>query len=159
MDRILTKNIYIVFQFLKILLIKICKIQSLEFYFLLLLLAFTLAHIIFHKFSEFYSTLFEKKIFVTNFPFLIDSVNSLSDPHPHPLSSQNPLSVTRFFCQWSITYHSFSRLLCYDDALEELEQQSRINNSIRLKSQGRCLHIRPWIEVSQQRLFMAGKLL
>ena len=97
MDKILTKNFYIVFQLLKVLLVKFCKIQSLEFYFLLLLLAFTLVHIIFHKFSEFHSTLFEKKIFVTNFPFLIDSLNSLSDPHLHPLNSQNPLSVTRFF--------------------------------------------------------------
>ena len=38
----------------------------------MLLLAFTLADIIFHKFLELHSTLPEKKIFVTNFPFLMD---------------------------------------------------------------------------------------
>ena len=39
---------------------------------MLLLLAFTLADIIFHKFLELHSTLSEKRIFVTNFPFLMD---------------------------------------------------------------------------------------
>ena len=35
-------------------------------------------------------------------------------PSPNLLSNQNPLSVTKVFCQCSLTYHSFSRLLCYD---------------------------------------------
>ena len=60
MDRTLSKTFYIVFQVLKVLLIKICKIQPLDL--LLnkaLLLAFTSADIIFHKFLELYSTLSE----------------------------------------------------------------------------------------------------
>ena len=71
-DRILTKIFYIVFQILKILLIKICNIQSLYLLFLVVLLASTSADIIFHKFLELHPTLSEKKIFITNFPFLID---------------------------------------------------------------------------------------
>ena len=56
------------------------------FYFLLFLLAFTSADIIFHKFLELHSTLSEKKIFVANFPFLTDSLK----PRPlYPLDSQN----------------------------------------------------------------------
>ena len=76
MERILTKIFYIVFQVLKVLLIKICKIQSLDLLFLFLL-AFTSADIIFHKFLELHSKLSEKKIFVTNFPFLTDSLMAL----------------------------------------------------------------------------------
>ena len=56
---------YIVFQVLKVPLIKICKKQPLNLlFFLLLLLAFTTsADIIFHKLLELHSTLFEKKRF------------------------------------------------------------------------------------------------
>ena len=79
------KNIYpfyILFQSLKVRLIKICMLQPqyshMIFYFLLFLLAFTSADIIFHKFLELYWTLPEKKIFVTNFPFLTDSLSFLS---------------------------------------------------------------------------------
>ena len=43
------------------------------FYFLLFLL--TSADITFYKFSELHSTLTGKKIFLTNFPFLTDSLN------------------------------------------------------------------------------------
>ena len=85
---------YIVFQVLKVLLIKICKKQPLNLlFFLLLLLAFTTsADIIFHKLLELHSTLFEKKkIFVTNFPFLM--VHLI----PYPLNGQIPLSMTKFF--------------------------------------------------------------
>ena len=44
------------------------------FCFLLFLLAFISADIIFHTFLELHSTLFEKKIFVSNFPILMDSL-------------------------------------------------------------------------------------
>ena len=75
---------YTVFQFLKVLLnlIKICKIHK------------TIsADMIFQKFLELHSTLSEKKIFVTNFPFLMDSLK------PHPLMyDQNQLSMTKVFC-------------------------------------------------------------
>ena len=50
------------------------------FHFLLFLLAFTSADIIFHKFSELHSTLSEKKIFITNVSFLTNH---------HSLNSQN----------------------------------------------------------------------
>ena len=62
------------------------------------MLAFTSADIIFHKLLELHSSLSEKRIFVANFPFLTDSLKPL-----HPLNSQNPLSVTRFFCLCSLS--------------------------------------------------------
>ena len=118
MDRILTEIVYIVFQVLKVLLIKICKIvlRNKNFYFLLFLLVFTSADIIFHKVLELRSTLSEKKIFVTHFPFLMDSLKPLQPPPtPHP-NSQNPLTMTKVFVNATLTYHGFSRLLCYNDA-------------------------------------------
>ena len=68
---------------------KICKIQSLDLLFIVvfnlllsfyLLLAFTIADIIFHKFLKLHSALSERKIFVTNFPFLTESLK----PPPPP---------------------------------------------------------------------------
>ena len=56
------------------------------------MLAFTSADIIFYKLLELHASLSEKKIFVTNFPFLTDSLKP-----PHPLTGQNPLSVTKVF--------------------------------------------------------------
>ena len=54
------KTFYIVFQVLKVLLIKICRTQPLDLLFnKALLLAFTSADIISHKFLELYSTLSE----------------------------------------------------------------------------------------------------
>ena len=93
MDRIPTKikrkihALFTLFQVLKVPLIKICKIQHSHhiFYFLLFLLNFTSADIIFHKFLELHSTFSEKKISVMNFPFLTDSLK----PSHHPLNSQN----------------------------------------------------------------------
>ena len=73
-----------VFQVLKVLLIKICKIQPLDLLFLVVfILAFTSADIVFHNFLELHSILSEKKIFVTNFPFLTDSLK-----HPTPLAAK-----------------------------------------------------------------------
>ena len=151
MERILTKIFYIVFQVLKVLLIKICKIQSLDLLFLFLL-AFTSADIIFHKFLELHSTLSEKKFSLQIFFF-----NRFTET-PYPLKNQNLLSMTKVFCQCSLTYHGFSRLLCYDD--DRKNQNSRTNTSIQLSLiPGRCLQISPWIEVSQKHLSMVGKLL
>ena len=83
MDRILTKIFYIVFQILKALLIKLFKIQSLDLLFLMsFLLAITSADIIFHKFLELHSTLSEKKNFITNFPFLTDTLKPPPTPEP-----------------------------------------------------------------------------
>ena len=114
MDRILIKILYIVFQVLKVLLKNICKIQSLDLLFLVVFISFYISRYhIFHRFLELHSTLSEKKIFVKDFSFLTDSLK----PSPlQPLTSQNPLSVTNVFCQCSLTYHGFSRLLGYDDA-------------------------------------------
>ena len=67
------------------------------------MLAFTSADIIFYKLLELHASLSEKKIFVTNFPFLTDSLKP-----PHPLTGQNPLSVTKVFCRCSLTAFFFS---------------------------------------------------
>ena len=61
---------------------------------LLLVCYFTLAlastNISFNNFLELHLTLSEKKIFVTNFPILTDS---LKTPTPHPLNGQNRKST------------------------------------------------------------------
>ena len=67
---------YNVFQVLKVLLIKICKIQPPDFYFLLLVVFISFCINRYH-FSKIFRTSFNiiwKKIFVTNFPFLTDSL-------------------------------------------------------------------------------------
>ena len=57
-----TRPFYILFKVFKVLLTKICKMQPPDLLFLVvfILLAFTSADIIFHKFLEFHSTLSEK---------------------------------------------------------------------------------------------------
>ena len=70
---------YIVIQVLKVLLIKICKIQSLYHLFL----DVSSADIIFRKFLALHATLTGKKIFVTSFPFQ----RIPSSPLPHSLKS------------------------------------------------------------------------
>ena len=64
---------------------------------------------IFLQFLELHSTLSEKKNFITNFPFLTHSLNQACPPtpEPHPLNSQNLLSVTKVFCQCSLTRYSY----------------------------------------------------
>ena len=84
--------------------IKICKMSHQIFYFLLF---YTSLYISRHHFPQIFrilelrSTLpaTARKIFVTNFPSLTDP---LRNPRPHPLSSRNPLSVTKVFCQCSL---------------------------------------------------------
>ena len=73
---------------------------------MLLLLAFTSADIDFYKFLELYSTLSEKKIFLTNFPFLTDSLKHPTTPPPAPyphLNDPNLLSLTKVFCRCSLS--------------------------------------------------------
>ena len=65
-------------------------------------LAFTSADIIFHNILELHSTLTDKKIFVTNFPFLTDSLTP-PPPTPKPLNAQNQLNVTKVFCRCSLS--------------------------------------------------------
>ena len=67
------------------------------------MLVFTSADIIFYKLLELHSSLSVKKIFVTNCPFLRDSLK-----HLHPPKSQNLLSVTTVFRQCSFIALFFS---------------------------------------------------
>ena len=60
---------------------------------MLCLLAFTSADIIFHQFLEIHSLLYKK-----------DFRHGFSTP-PHPLNGQNPLRVTKVFCQYSLAVH------------------------------------------------------
>ena len=73
---------YIVFQVLKLFLIKKYNIELVKqfLYFLLFYItpAFTSADIIFYNFLEPNPTFSEKKIFATNFNFLIDSLKPLN---------------------------------------------------------------------------------
>ena len=68
------------------------------FYFLFFYVTFYISRHIFSQIIKI-SALSEKNIFVTNFPFLMDS---LKPQTPHPLNSQNPLSVTKIFCWCSL---------------------------------------------------------
>ena len=72
------------------------------FYLLSILLAFTPADIIFHKFLELHSALSEKKISVTNFPFLSDYLK--------PRPPQQPKSTNRDKSFLSML-HNLSRFL------------------------------------------------
>ena len=98
---------YIIFKVLKVLLIKICKIEPPDLLFIVVFISFYIsfisADIIFHKFLELHSTLSGKKILVTNFLFLTDSLPRYPSPTPpHLFKSQNPLSVTKVFCRCSL---------------------------------------------------------
>ena len=63
---------YIVFQVLKVLLIKICKIQLTDFLLFVVFISFYISR---YHFPQTFSTLSEeKKIFITNFLFIIDSL-------------------------------------------------------------------------------------
>ena len=88
---------YIVFQVLKVLVIKICKIQPPDLNFFLFLLAFTLAGIIFVKLLELHSTISEKSIFVTNFPFFNRFTQTPPPPTLRSLNGQNLLSIWQKF--------------------------------------------------------------
>ena len=94
MDKKLTKRFYIVFQVLKVLLLKICKMQLLDLLFGLFLWAFTSADIVFHKFSF---NIIWKKCSRLKFSF----VNRFTQAPTqlHPFNSQNLLSETKVFCE------------------------------------------------------------
>ena len=62
---------------------KIFQIQPPDLHFFLFLLDFPSAGIIFQKFLALYSTISEKNIFVTNFPFLTDLLRP-----PNPLTAK-----------------------------------------------------------------------
>ena len=88
-----TCSFYIVFQLSKELLIKICKIKPQDLLFLFVLLAFTSADIIFHKYLKLYSP-YQKRRFSSRVFFF----NGFPQPPPlHTFSSQNLLSINKFF--------------------------------------------------------------
>ena len=112
MDRTLSKTFYIVFQVLKVLLIKICKIQPLDLLFLVAFISFYISR---YHFSQVFRTSFNiiwKKDFRHKFSFF----NRFTQAPTLILLTANPLSVRKVFRQCSLTYHDFSRLLCYYDA-------------------------------------------
>ena len=85
------------FQVLQVTLISICKISHQIFYFLLFCVSFYISR---HNFSQIIRTssiIIWQKNFVTNFPFLTDSLKP-----SHPLNSQNSLSVIKIFCRCSL---------------------------------------------------------
>ena len=65
---------------------KICKIQSLDLLFLVIFISF---YITSTDILELHSTLSEKKIFVTNFAFLTDPLNT-QPPPPPPTHTPSP---------------------------------------------------------------------
>ena len=121
MYRILTIIFYIAFQDLKVLLIKICIIQSLD---LLFLVVFISCYISWYHFSHVFRTLFNIIYLKKRLSSQISFFNGFTQPPPpsstlsHPLNSQSSLSITKVFCQCSLTNCSLSGLLllCYDGA-------------------------------------------
>ena len=96
---------YIAFQVLKVILIKVCKIQPPDLLFLVVFISFYISR---YHFSQFCKTLFNniwKKDFRHKFSFF----NGFTQI-PHPLNSKNPLSVTNIFC-WCTLSHLFYMLL------------------------------------------------
>ena len=82
MDRILTKIFYIVFQVLKVLLIKICKIQSLDLLFLVVFISFYISR---YHFSQVFRTSFNiiwKKDFRHKFSFFNRFTQTPTTPPP-----------------------------------------------------------------------------
>ena len=88
---------HIVFLVLKIRLTKISKIEP-DLLFLLFLLAFTSADIIFYKFSELQSiTTICKKDFCHKFSVLHGFTHI-----PHPINNENLLNMRKVFCRCSL---------------------------------------------------------
>ena len=89
-------TLYTVFQGLKALLINIYKIQPSVFNFLLIYISFSIvsADIIFHNFYKLHLILIENRFFVTNFPFLTDSIKC---PPPSPMLNRQIQLWWKFF--------------------------------------------------------------
>ena len=95
------------FMFWKYSLQKIVKYNHQIFFFLLFLLAFTPADIIFHKFLELH-THYLKKRFSSQFFFLTDSHKV-----PHLLNRQNLLILTSFLLMLAYCYKTIIELVMY----------------------------------------------
>ena len=83
---------------------RFCQLSSFYLFLFYIYSTFYLSRYHFNNFLELYSTLNRKMIFVTSFPFLMDSLNPLHPPslppQPHSLNSQNLLKM-EVFCQCS----------------------------------------------------------
>ena len=91
---------HIVFQVLKVLLIKLCKIQSPDFLLLVVFISFYISRYYFSQLfrTSFNITYLKKRFFVTNFLFLNGFTHS-HNPHPtpHPLNDEDSLSMGESF--------------------------------------------------------------
>ena len=83
---------YLVFQVLKVLLIKNYNLQLPVPLSLVVLLQLLYQQMYFYNILEVRSTLFEKKVFVMNFPFY-----QIHSNLPHTFNGQNPLKALRKF--------------------------------------------------------------
>ena len=90
----------ILFQVLKILLIKNYKIQLSVLFFLVVLYQVSFYISKYHFFTNLWSFIqaYLKKYFQHQFSF----VNGYTQSHPHPLNGQNPLSVAKVLCPCSL---------------------------------------------------------
>ena len=89
---------YILFQVLKVLLIKICKIHLADLLFLVVFISFYISR--YQFFLQMFRTSFNiiwKKDFCHKFSFFNGSTQT-----PHPLNAQNLLSMTKVFSQFSL---------------------------------------------------------
>ena len=96
---------WLVFQILKVRLIKICKIETPDLLFLVAFISFYISR---YHFSQIFCNSFliiRKKNFRHRFSFLTDlPTQNPPSPSPHALNSQNPLSVTKVFCRCSLIW-------------------------------------------------------
>ena len=94
----ITCPFYILFQVLKVLLVKICKIQTTDLLFLVIFISFYISAASFFTNFQNFNQHYLKKDFCHRFSFF-KWIHSPSPPHP--LNAQNPLSMTKVFCQCS----------------------------------------------------------
>ena len=100
-----TRFFYIIFQVLKILLIKMYKISHQFFYFLFFYFSFYISRYNFFTNFRIPFKIIGKKIFVTNFRFLTDSLkhsNSPFPPHTHLTLIRLDFLRVVFLGGWSI---------------------------------------------------------
>ena len=108
-------------QVLKVLLIKIWKIQSLDLLFLVVFIGFYISRFFAQVFRTSFNIIWKKDL-CHKFSFF----DGFTTSHHHPLNQQNPLSVTSFLSMLPPTYHGFSRLLCYDDTRKNQNSRTEL---------------------------------